>query len=69
MARSSVLQAVLPVGALAWVLANPTVTAPIIGVTKLQQLQDAIESMSLELSDQNKQKLEEPYQPHAVAGV
>ena len=55
--------------ALAWVLANPTVTAPIIGVTKLPQLQDAIDALSLVLSDEDKAHLEEPYQPHAVAGV
>jgi aryl-alcohol dehydrogenase-like predicted oxidoreductase len=55
--------------ALAWVLANPTVTAPIIGVTKLPQLQDAIAALSLELSAEDKAQLEEPYQPHAVAGV
>ena len=55
--------------ALAWVLSNPTVTAPIIGVTKAPQLQDAIDALSLELSAEDKQQLEEPYQPHAVAGV
>jgi aryl-alcohol dehydrogenase-like predicted oxidoreductase len=55
--------------ALSWVLANPTVTAPIIGVTRLEQLQDAVDALSLELSAEDKQLLEEPYQPHAVAGV
>jgi aryl-alcohol dehydrogenase-like predicted oxidoreductase len=55
--------------ALAWVLSNSTVTAPIIGVTKLPQLQDALEAVSLELSAEDKQRLEEPYRPHAVAGV
>ena len=55
--------------ALSWVLANPAVTAPIIGVTRLEQLQDAVDALSLELSAEDKQLLEEPYQPHAVAGV
>ncbi len=55
--------------ALAWVLANPTVTSPIIGVTKLPQLQDAIDALSIELSDEDKAALEEPYRPHPVAGV
>lgn len=55
--------------ALAWVLANPTVTAPIIGVTKLSQLQDAVDALSLELSEENMLALQEPYRPHAVAGV
>ena len=55
--------------ALSWVLANPAVTAPIIGVTRLEQLQEAVDALSLELSVEDKQLLEEPYQPHAVAGV
>jgi aryl-alcohol dehydrogenase-like predicted oxidoreductase len=55
--------------ALAWVLANPTITAPIIGVTKLEQLQDAIDALEVELSEEDKLSLEEPYRPHAVAGV
>ena len=55
--------------ALAWVLANATVTAPIIGVTKLSQLQDAVDAMALELSEEDMFALQEPYQPHAVAGV
>jgi len=54
--------------ALAWVLANPAVTAPIVGVTKSQQLSDAIAAVDLELSDDDIAALEEPYQPHPIAG-
>lgn len=55
--------------ALAWVLANPTVTAPIIGVTKIEQLQDAIAALDIQLSDEDMFALQEPYRPHVVAGV
>jgi aryl-alcohol dehydrogenase-like predicted oxidoreductase len=54
--------------ALAWVLANPAVTAPIVGVTKSQHLSDAIAAVDLELSDEDIAALEEPYQPHPIAG-
>jgi 1-deoxyxylulose-5-phosphate synthase len=54
--------------ALAWVLANPAVTAPIVGVTKPQHLSDAIAAVDLELSDDDIAALEEPYQPHPIAG-
>src|SRR6201996_2341536 len=54
--------------ALAWVLANPAVTAPIVGVTKSQHLSDAIAAVDLELSDQNTPAPEQPSQPHPIAG-
>jgi len=54
--------------ALAWVLANPAVTAPIVGVTKSQHLTDAIAAVDLELSPEDIAALEEPYQPHPIAG-
>lgn len=54
--------------ALAWVLANPAVTAPIVGVTKAQHLSDAVAAVDLELSDEDIAALEEPYQPHPIAG-
>jgi 1-deoxyxylulose-5-phosphate synthase len=54
--------------ALAWVLSNPAVTAPIIGVTKPQHLTDAIAAVDLDLSDEDIAALEEPYQPHPIAG-
>ncbi len=53
---------------LAWVLSNPAVTAPIVGVTKPEHLADAIAAADLELSDEDIAALEEPYQPHPIAG-
>lgn len=52
--------------ALAWVLANPVVTAPIIGVTKPGHLDDAVAALSLELGAEDVVALEEPYLPHRV---
>jgi 1-deoxyxylulose-5-phosphate synthase len=54
--------------ALAWVLSNPAVTAPIIGVTKAQHLTDALAAVDLDLSEEDIAALEEPYRPHPIAG-
>jgi 1-deoxyxylulose-5-phosphate synthase len=54
--------------ALAWLLAKPVITAPIVGATKLQHLDDAIASVEVRLSDDERAALEEPYVPHAVVG-
>jgi aryl-alcohol dehydrogenase (NADP+) len=54
--------------AMAWLLSNPVVTAPIVGVTKSQHLTDAVAAVDLELSDDDIAALEEPYQPHPIAG-
>jgi aryl-alcohol dehydrogenase-like predicted oxidoreductase len=54
--------------ALAWLLAKPVLTAPIVGATKLQHLEDAVAAVSLNLSAEEIAALEEPYVPHAVAG-
>src|SRR5829696_1818040 len=54
--------------ALAWLLAKPAVTAPIVGATKLQHLDDALASVSVKLSEVEIASLEEPYVPHAVVG-
>ena len=54
--------------ALAWVLAKPGVSAPIIGATRLEQLDDAAAALTLALSDEDIAELEAPYVPHAVAG-
>jgi aryl-alcohol dehydrogenase-like predicted oxidoreductase len=44
------------------------VTAPIVGATKLQHLEDALAAEQLSLSDAEIERLEEPYVPHAVVG-
>jgi aryl-alcohol dehydrogenase-like predicted oxidoreductase len=54
--------------ALAWLLAKPVITAPIVGATKLQHLDDALASVRVKLSGDEMALLEEPYVPHAVVG-
>ncbi|KVO91822.1 alcohol dehydrogenase [Burkholderia ubonensis] len=54
--------------ALAWLLQKSGVTAPIIGASKAQHLDDAVAALSLELSAEELAALEAPYVPHAVAG-
>jgi aryl-alcohol dehydrogenase-like predicted oxidoreductase len=54
--------------ALAWVLAKPEVSAPIVGASKPSHLNDAIAALDLELTDDEIARLEEPYVPHAVVG-
>ncbi|MBL8344759.1 MAG: aldo/keto reductase [Rubrivivax sp.] len=54
--------------ALAWLLAKPGVTAPIVGASKPAQLDDAIAALSLQLTADEIQALEAPYVPHAVVG-
>ena len=54
--------------ALAWLLHKPGVTAPIVGATKLEHLEDALAAVEVSLSDEEIARLEEPYVPHAIAG-
>jgi 1-deoxyxylulose-5-phosphate synthase len=54
--------------ALAWLLAKPVITAPIVGATKLEHLDDALASVEVKLSTEEVASLEEPYIPHAVVG-
>jgi aryl-alcohol dehydrogenase-like predicted oxidoreductase len=54
--------------ALAWLLRRPGVTAPIVGATRADHLDDAIAAERLHLSDEEMARLEEPYVPHAVSG-
>ncbi|MGZ5186059.1 MAG: aldo/keto reductase, partial [Caldimonas sp.] len=54
--------------ALAWVLAKSEVSAPIVGATRLEQLDDAVAALTLELSPHDIAELEAPYVPHAVVG-
>ncbi|MFG3285618.1 aldo/keto reductase [Streptomyces sp. NPDC048111] len=53
--------------ALAWVMRNPVVTSPIVGVTKPSQLTDALAAVDVALDDDEAAYLEEPYQPHGAA--
>jgi 1-deoxyxylulose-5-phosphate synthase len=54
--------------ALAWVARHPAVTAPIVGVTKQSQLDDAVASVELTLTPDEVRALEEPYTPQPVQG-
>jgi 1-deoxyxylulose-5-phosphate synthase len=54
--------------ALAWLAANPLVTAPIIGATQPQHIDDAVASLDIELTEDEKASLEQHYAPHPVAG-
>jgi 1-deoxyxylulose-5-phosphate synthase len=55
--------------ALAWLLSKPVVTAPIIGATKPQHLEDAVKAVDLKLTAEEVKALEAPYKPHAVRGL
>jgi aryl-alcohol dehydrogenase-like predicted oxidoreductase len=55
--------------ALAWLLSKPVITAPIVGATKLQHLEDAAASVALKLTAEEIKALEEPYGPHSVMGL
>ncbi len=54
--------------ALAWVLARPGVSAPIIGASKPYQLEDALAAMDLQLTPDEIALLEASYEPHPVLG-
>jgi aryl-alcohol dehydrogenase-like predicted oxidoreductase len=55
--------------ALAWLLQKPGVIAPIIGVSKPEQLDDALAALEVRVQPQTMARLEESYVPHAVAGM
>lgn len=54
--------------ALAWLLHKPGITAPIIGASKMYQLEEAIAALDITLSPEELTYLEEPYMPHRVLG-
>jgi aryl-alcohol dehydrogenase (NADP+) len=54
--------------ALAWLLRQPGVTAPIIGATKMQHLDDAVAAVDLHLFADDLKALESPYVPHPTLG-
>ena len=53
--------------ALAWVCQRPGVVAPIVGASKMGQIDDAVAALALNLSADEMKALEEPYVPHPVA--
>jgi 1-deoxyxylulose-5-phosphate synthase len=54
--------------ALAWLLNKPYITAPIIGATKLEHLEQSLAALDVNLSEDEMASLEDPYQPHPVLG-
>lgn len=54
--------------ALAWLLAQPDVTAPIVGASKISHLDEAVAALQITLAQEDRTLLEEPYQPHGVLG-
>jgi aryl-alcohol dehydrogenase (NADP+) len=54
--------------ALAWLFSKPDVTAPIVGASKMPHLEEAVESLKVQLSPDDIKLLEEPYKPHRVLG-
>jgi 1-deoxyxylulose-5-phosphate synthase len=55
--------------ALAWLLHKPGVTAPIVGATKVEHVEDALAAEALSLSEDEIEQLESAYVPHAVSGI
>jgi len=54
--------------ALAWLIQKSAVTAPIVGASKIQHLDDAVAALELKLTETEIAQMEAPYVPHAVAG-
>ena len=54
--------------ALAWLLSKPAVTAPIIGASRSEQLEDLVKAVEVELSQEEIIELESVYKPHPVVG-
>lgn len=54
--------------ALAWLLHQPGVTAPIIGASKMYQLEEAVQALEIQLSNDDCKFLEELYRPHPILG-
>ena len=54
--------------ALAWMLAKPVITSPIVGATKPNHLTDAVAALSVKLTPEEIAALEEPYIPHSTLG-
>jgi aryl-alcohol dehydrogenase-like predicted oxidoreductase len=54
--------------ALAWLLSKPAVSAPIVGASKMYQLEEAVAALDVTLDEEEIRRLEEPYEPHTVRG-
>ena len=54
--------------AYSWVATRPGITAPIVGISRLQQFEDAVAALEVDLSDEDVELMEAPYRPKPVAG-
>ncbi|MFX0015845.1 MAG: aldo/keto reductase [Promethearchaeota archaeon] len=54
--------------ALAWLFSKDYVTSPIIGITKIEHIEEAVEALDIKLSEEEIKRLEEPYIPHPIIG-
>lgn len=55
--------------ALAWVLAKPMVSAPIVGASRIEHFDDLLAALSISLTGDEIAELEAPYVPHEVTGI
>jgi 1-deoxyxylulose-5-phosphate synthase len=55
--------------ALSWLLREPAVSAPIVSVTKVEQLDELVAGLPVRLTDEEAARVEAPYQPHPVLGI
>ena len=55
--------------ALAWLLQTEPVTSAIVGTTKISHIEDAVAALSIKLTPEEIELLEEPYMPHPVIGI
>jgi aryl-alcohol dehydrogenase-like predicted oxidoreductase len=53
---------------LGWLMQKPLLSAPVVGVTKLTHLEDAVKAVEVKLTAEEVEYLEEPYVPHAIIG-
>ncbi|MFQ6126560.1 MAG: aldo/keto reductase [Candidatus Heimdallarchaeota archaeon] len=54
--------------ALAWLFHKEYITAPILGATRVEHVEEAVEALGLKLSSTDMERLEEPYKPHPILG-
>ncbi len=54
--------------ALAWMLNKPEITSPIVGPTKVNQLDELVAAVDITITANEKKRLEEPYVPHPIMG-
>jgi len=54
--------------ALAWLFHKKHITAPILGATRVEHVEEAVEALDIKLSSTDMERLEEPYKPHPILG-